>query len=66
MKAASTYPRCMLRSFTKESLLVAPKTFKRVTDFASSALFLWVSSNTKLNRRGSIMVYEVKGSEVHT
>jgi len=39
---------------------------KRVTDFASSALFLWVSSKTKLNRRGSIMVYEVKGPEVHT
>ncbi len=39
---------------------------KRVTDFANSALFIWVSSNTKLNRRGSIMVYEVKGSDVQT
>ena len=39
---------------------------KRVTDFATSALFLWVSSNTKLNRRGSVMVYEVKGLDVHT
>jgi hypothetical protein len=39
---------------------------KRITDFASSALFLWVSSNTKVNRRGSVMVYEVKGPDVHT
>ena len=39
---------------------------KRVTDFTTSALFLWVSSNTKLNRRGSVMVYEVKGPDVHT
>jgi hypothetical protein len=39
---------------------------KRVTDFADSALFMWVSSNTKLNRRGSIMVYEVNGYEVQT
>jgi hypothetical protein len=39
---------------------------KRVTDFATSALFLWVSSNTKLNRRGSVMVYEVKGPDVYT
>ena len=39
---------------------------KRVIDFATSALFLWVSSNTKLNRRGSLMVYEVKGQDVHT
>jgi len=39
---------------------------KRVTDFADSALFIWVSSNTKLNSRASIMVYEVKGSDVQT
>ena len=39
---------------------------KRVTDFATSALFLWVSSNTKYNHRGSLMVYEVKGPKVHT
>jgi hypothetical protein len=39
---------------------------KRVTDFAESAIFVWLSSNTKSNRRGSIMVYEVKDSKVHT
>jgi hypothetical protein len=39
---------------------------KRVTDFADSALFIWVSSNTKSNCRGSIMVYEVKDSNVRT
>lgn len=39
---------------------------KRVTDFAESAVFVWLSSNTKSNSRGSIMVYEVKGPRVHT
>lgn len=39
---------------------------KRVTDFAESAVFVWLSSNTKSNQRGSIMVYEVNGSEVDT
>ncbi len=39
---------------------------QRVTDFTTSALFLWFSSNTKLNSRGSIMVFEVKDLEVHT
>ena len=39
---------------------------KRVTQFADSAIFTWVSSNTKTNRRGAIMVYEVKGRDVHT
>src|SRR5215510_14679343 len=39
---------------------------KRVTDFADSALLIWVSSNTKSNCRGSIMVYEVKDSNVKT
>jgi hypothetical protein len=39
---------------------------KRVTDFAESAIFVWLSSNTKSNRRGSIMVYEVKDSSAHT
>lgn len=38
----------------------------RVADFADSAVFVWFSSNTKPNRRGSIMVYEVRGSRVHT
>jgi hypothetical protein len=39
---------------------------KRAVDFASSAVFVWFSSHTKSNRRGSVMVYEVSGSEVHT
>jgi hypothetical protein len=39
---------------------------KRVADFADSAIFVWVSSNSKSNRRGSIMVYDVKGSDVQT
>lgn len=39
---------------------------KRVTDFSRSAVFLWFSSNTKSNRRGSVMVYEVNGSVVQT
>jgi len=39
---------------------------KRVTDFAGSAILVWLSSNTKSNRRGSMMVYEVADSEVQT
>ena len=37
---------------------------RRVTQFANSALFVWFSSGTKSNDRGSLMVYEVKGQEV--
>ena len=33
----------------------------RVADYADSALFVWFSSNTKSNGRGSIMVYEARG-----
>jgi len=39
---------------------------KRMTQLADSAIFAWVSSNTKANERGALMVYEVKGSDVHT
>ncbi len=39
---------------------------RRVADFAGSAIFIWFSSNTKSNGRGSIMVYEARGSRVHT
>jgi hypothetical protein len=39
---------------------------QRIVDHAESALLLWFSSNTKVNRRGSIMVYEVNGSVVNT
>jgi hypothetical protein len=34
---------------------------KRVADYADSALFVWFSSNTNSNGRGSIMVYEARG-----
>lgn len=39
---------------------------RRVADFADSAIFVWFSSNTKSNGRGSLMVYEVRDSTVHT
>jgi hypothetical protein len=39
---------------------------KRVADFSGSAIFVWFSSNTKSNGRGSLMVYEVSKSRVHT
>jgi hypothetical protein len=39
---------------------------RRVTQFANSALFVWFSSGTKSNDRGSLMVYQVKGQEVET
>jgi hypothetical protein len=39
---------------------------KRIIDLASSALLVWLSSNTKKNGRGSIMVYEVNGPDVQT
>ena len=38
---------------------------KRIVDRIDSAILVWFSSNTKQNLRGSIMIYEVKGSEVH-
>jgi len=38
---------------------------KRIVDQIDSALLVWFSSNTKQNLRGSLMIYEVKGSEVH-
>jgi len=34
-------------------------------DRVDSAIFVWFSSNTKANLRGSIMVYEVKDADVH-
>jgi hypothetical protein len=37
---------------------------RRVTQFAKSALFVWFSSGTKPNDRGSLMVYQVKDEEV--
>jgi hypothetical protein len=37
---------------------------KRVTQYASSAVFVWFSSGTKSNDRGSLMVYEVHAESV--
>lgn len=39
---------------------------KRVVDFAGSAIFVWLSSNTLLNGRDSLMVYEVHDRMVQT
>jgi hypothetical protein len=39
---------------------------KRVTDFAEQAIFMWLSSNTRTNSRGSIMVYEVACGKVRS
>jgi hypothetical protein len=39
---------------------------RRVTQFANSALFVWFSSGTKSNDRGSLMVYQVSGQNVST
>jgi hypothetical protein len=38
---------------------------KRIVDRIDSAILVWFSSNTKQNLRGSIMMYEVKGTEVY-
>jgi hypothetical protein len=38
---------------------------KQVTEFSDSAIFVWFSSNTESNSRGSIMIYELKDSIVH-
>ncbi len=37
---------------------------KRVTQYADSALFVWFSSGTRLNDRGSVMLYQVCNGEV--
>jgi len=37
---------------------------KRVTEYATSAVFVWFSSATKSNDRGSLMVYEVHAKSV--
>jgi hypothetical protein len=39
---------------------------RRVSQFASSALFIWYSSGTDTNDRGSVMVYRVDGDQVDT
>lgn len=39
---------------------------RRVTDFCQSGLFVWYSSGTTANLRGSIMVYRILNDEVST
>lgn len=39
---------------------------RRITDFSQSAIFVWFSSNTLSNLRGSLMVYEAYGPQVTT
>lgn len=38
---------------------------KRIVDRIDAAVLVWFSSNTKLNLRGSVMIYEVRGREVN-
>lgn len=37
---------------------------RRVADYANSALFVWFSSGTKANDRGSLMLYQVHAGSV--
>jgi hypothetical protein len=37
---------------------------RRVTDYADLALFLWFSSGTKVNDRGSVMAYQVHSGSI--
>ena len=39
---------------------------RRVTDFSSSGLFVWYSSGSVTNRRGSLMVYNIRQDAVAT
>jgi hypothetical protein len=39
---------------------------RRVQDFSCSACFIWYSSNTLVNGRGSVMVYSVESKRVDT
>ena len=38
----------------------------RIADLTKNGLFVWYSSNTEVNQRGSIMLYRVQQGEVHT
>jgi hypothetical protein len=37
---------------------------RRIANFSGSALFVWFSSNTDVNHRGSLMVYRANGNRV--
>lgn len=65
---SGTYYRSARGSHVHESQLApsCKNLHKRVEDFANSAIFVWLSSNTQVNGRGSVMVYEVHDSVVET
>ncbi len=60
LSTAATYIHPMKQASSCENL------HRRVADFANSAIFVWFSSNTKSNGRGSLMVYEVSDYRIHT
>jgi hypothetical protein len=39
---------------------------RKIADFTYNGLFIWYSSNTKLNDQGSVLVYYAKGNECLT
>ena len=38
----------------------------RIKDLTENGLFVWFSSQSKMNKRGSLMVYRVQGEEIET
>lgn len=38
----------------------------RITNYTDDGLFVWYSSNTKINQKGSLMIYRVKDEAVET
>ena len=38
----------------------------RISDYSKNGLFVWYSSNSKENNKGSLMVYRVQEDEIHT
>jgi hypothetical protein len=38
----------------------------RIQNYTKNGLFVWLSSNSKMNKRGSLMVYQVQNEEIET
>jgi len=38
----------------------------RIQNYTQNGLFVWFSSNSKINKRGSLMVYRVQKEEIET
>jgi hypothetical protein len=38
----------------------------RISRYSENGLFIWYSSNTKANEKGSVMIYRVQKNEVHS